>query len=91
MIAFARVVGVVEHTAHLGAHAEGLKVRAGDGLDMDQLRLLAVVDEAVNIVHHAEDGRGVGEDGVLALELAVEGIGVEFGAGETVGDAVPVL
>ena len=59
MVAFARVVGVVEHTANLGAHSEGLEVGAGHGLDMNHLRLLAVVDEAVNIVDHAEDGRGV--------------------------------
>jgi hypothetical protein len=37
MIAFAVVVGVGEHTADLGLHAEGLKIGAGDELDIHGL------------------------------------------------------
>src|SRR4029079_13296401 len=59
MVAFAGIVGVVDYTANLSLDAQGLKVSARYGLNMDQLRVLAVVDEAVNVVHHAEDGRGV--------------------------------
>ena len=74
MVAFARVVGVIEHAAHLGAHAESLEIRARDGVDTDQFRVLAIVDEAVNIVDQAEDGRSVREDGIFPLELAIKRI-----------------
>jgi len=91
MVAFAGIVGFVDDAADLGADAERLEVGSGDGLDANHIRLLAVVDEAVDVVFEAEDGRGVGEDVVLALKLAVEGIGVELGAGEAVGNAAPVF
>ena len=89
MVAFSAIIIVGEQTAHQRADAEGGEVRAGDELDLHRLRVSAAGNNAVDGVGHAEDGGGVGEDGVILLQFAVEGIGVEFGDAVRVSDATP--
>ena len=70
MIAFGTVVIVGEQAAHERADAEGGKVGAGDELDIHRLGVVRPETMPIDGVGHAEDGGGVGEDGVIFLQIA---------------------
>ena len=91
VIAFARVVAVIQQAADFSLDPERLEVVAGHGLDADRLGLAAFVDEAVYPIKEAEDRGGVGEDHILLLKLAKERVGVELSVGKVVRYAIPVF
>ena len=92
MIALGGVVCVGERATELCLNAQHGEICAGNQLDMHEIGfcgslLRSAENKTVDVDRHAEDGGDIGEDGVLLLQLAIEGIGVELGVDDTAADS----
>src|SRR5438309_8955753 len=77
MIALGIVIVIAKSSADERLNAQRGKISAGDKLHLHLLDIVTAFDCAVNAVQRAGDRSNIGEDRVLLLYLAIEGIGVQ--------------